>query len=60
MQCCKRVSFQTDSIGNNNKTTYHVEAMSALAHYDRTVIARELALATCALEVDSTDTARVV
>ena len=40
--------------------TYHVEAMPALAHYDGTVVARELALATCAFEVDSADTARVV
>jgi hypothetical protein len=37
-----------------------MEAMSAFAHYDGTVVARELALATCAFEVDSADTARVV
>jgi hypothetical protein len=44
----------------NANRTYHVEAMSALAHYYGTVIARELAFATCAFEVDSADTARVV
>jgi hypothetical protein len=37
-----------------------VKTMSALSHYDGTVVARELALATCAFEVDSADTACVV
>jgi hypothetical protein len=37
-----------------------METMSAFAHYDGTVVARELAFATCAFEVDSADTACVV
>jgi hypothetical protein len=60
MQCYARVSFEISSSTPNRKATYHMEAMSAFAHYDGTVVARELALATCAFEVDSADTARVV
>jgi hypothetical protein len=60
MQCYERVSFNNSSSTPNRKATYHVETMPAFAHYDGTVIARELALATCAFEVDSADTARVV
>ena len=37
-----------------------MEAMSALAHYDGTVIARKLAFATGAFEVDAADSTRVV
>jgi hypothetical protein len=41
-------------------TTYHVKAVPALADDNRTVIARELAFATGAFEVDAADTAGVV
>lgn len=40
--------------------SYHVKAVATLADDDRTVVARELAFATGALEVDSADAARVV
>ena len=60
MQCYGSVSFKPAPSLPNQDKTYHVEAMPALAHYDGTVIAGELALATCAFEVDSADTARVV
>jgi hypothetical protein len=60
MQCYGRVSFNVALSSSSNRQTYHVETMPAFAHYDGTVVARELALATCAFEVDSADTARVV
>jgi hypothetical protein len=60
MQCYGRVSLNTASSLPSNNKTYHVEAMPTLAHYDGTVIARKLALATCAFKVDSTDTTRIV
>jgi hypothetical protein len=61
MQCCSMnnqlTNFPSLLICDN---TYHVKAMSALAYYDRTVIARELAFATGSFEVYAADTAGVI